>query len=171
MHGDCRFSHIIFSRKRTPPQHTFSITADDHGRYLKATRNFKITSSERCESSHCLFVFISTPREFINSCLPAGHIQVFKYTTQCRAGQYPGRQTWTLPFLSFVTELPAAAIYFLCRKTLQSSFHPLHRRSLPSLNAPRTFLRPIMCNFSKKQLAQNMHLVFPESAIFLLTKS
>ena len=88
MHGDCRFSHIItFSRKKNPASaYVGSITADDNGRYLKATRNFKIASSEHCESSHCLFVFILTPREFINSCLPAGHIQVFKYTTRCRAG-------------------------------------------------------------------------------------
>lgn len=57
MHGDCRFSHkITFSRKKNAASaYIGSITAGDHGRYLKATRNFEIASSERCESSQCLF--------------------------------------------------------------------------------------------------------------------
>jgi len=79
MHGDCRFSHIMtFSRKKnTASAYVGSITADDHGRHLEATRNFKTASSERCESSHCLFCLYFDSREFINGCLPAGRIQVF----------------------------------------------------------------------------------------------
>jgi len=59
---DYRFSHIMtFSRKKNAASaYVGPITADDHGRYLEATRNFKTTSSE---SSHCLFcLYFDSPR-------------------------------------------------------------------------------------------------------------